>query len=342
MDVFNFEPEEFAEDYASNGFVHIPRGVAPGFLDYAQTFTRDSLSRESETSLSEWAFKNKKIQFLFDFPDLVDFESQVKYPVGDLAGLDRNNITLCERHIKVYDKNAPATPPPHKDRVASEVTVGIPLEIPENSHIILYPDHCREINAFASTALHRASLDDINLPERALAQVDPQVLQVWPGDVVFFRGSSMYHERVNPANTSLLYLKFNSLNLDPLAEDPATSIQRETSLREINHLSDAQLLRSKVMVSPRVEKISRHYTRLYWKELLQLFIWNEKEISIDEHELNLLRALGHERLRLAELLRRTGADGPNLADHIQTARRLIRVGALDLVFPKRKADDVSH
>lgn len=338
MKVFNFEAEYFFEEYARKGFVHIPGGVAPEFIDYALTFTRDALTREAETSLSEWTFRNKKKQFLFDFPERIDFHGDLKCPVADLAGIDRNNITLCERHIKVYDDTAPATPPPHKDRLASEVTVGIPLQVPENSYIVLYPHHLRDINPFASTALYRSSLAEDNLPELSLANVEPEILRVQPGDVVFFEGSSMYHERVNPANTSLLYLKFNSMNLDPLAEDPSTGLQREASLRAMQDLDDRQLLQSRIMVSPRLEKISRHYSRLYWKEILQAYIWNEKEITIDEYQLGLIKALGHERLRVFDVLRRNGVAGPDFTEHLNTLRKLIHLGALDLVLSQGEVD----
>lgn len=340
MKVFNFEPEEFYEEYARKGFVHIPGGVAPGFIDYALTFARDALARQSETSLTEWTFRNKKKQFLFDFPERVDFHGDLKCPVANLAGL-RGKVTLCERHIKVYDDTAPATPPPHKDRVASEVTVGIPLQVPENSYIVLYPHHQRDINPFATAALYRSSLAEDNLPELTLADVDPEILRVWPGDVVFFEGSSMYHERVNPANTLLLYLKFNSMNLDPLAEDPSTGLQREVSLRAIQDLDDSRLLQSRVMVSPRLERISRHYSRLYWKEILQIYIWNEKEITIDEYQLGLIKGLGHERLRVFDLLRRNGVGGPDFTEHLNTARRLIRLGALDLVLSEEEVAERS-
>ena len=54
------------------------------------------------------------------------------------AGLDDTNITLCERHIKVYEADAKAHVPPHKDRLASQLTVGIPLLLQRMDSFIGY------------------------------------------------------------------------------------------------------------------------------------------------------------------------------------------------------------
>lgn len=328
MKVFNFNPVEYQAEYAKNGYVHVAKGVDPEFLTFARTYARDAIDRDD--SLKEWHFKNKKSQFLFEFPPEVDFVGDLKQVVGEVAGMDRNSVTLCERHVKVYNDKAASNPPPHKDRLASELTVGIPLEVPENSYIVLYPDHCREVNHFASTAQHRASLRDEDLPETLLADVQPQEHRVWPGDVILFRGSSMYHERVNPANTSLLYLKFNSMGLDPLGEDPATIEARSYSELAISDLSDRALLQTQLMLSPRLERISRHYSRLYWREILQAKLWNEDDVYLDSEEFELLRALGHEHLRACDLLRRIGIDGADQHSRLPRLRRIISVGLVDI------------
>ena len=104
------------------------------------------------------------------------------------------------------------------------------------------------------------------------SEIEPVKVDVRPGDVVLFRGSSIYHERVNAANTTLLYLKFNSMRLDPIGEDPSTPVQREVSLNILSNKSDEQLLDSVIEVSPKLERISRHYTRLYWKEVIQAYV----------------------------------------------------------------------
>ncbi|MCW8194879.1 hypothetical protein F6455_08775 [Proteobacteria bacterium 005FR1] len=331
MKVFNFDPAQFSANYSSRGFVHIPDGVAPGFLAFARGFARDAVARDA--SLADWAIKNKKSQFLFEFSEDTDFVADIKDPVGAVAGVAGSQVTLCERHVKVYNDNAPPEPPPHKDRVASEITVGIPLEVPENSHIILYPQHHREINRFASTALHRASLRDGERPEQLLEGIEPEVARVWPGDVILFKGSSIYHERVNPANTSLLYLKFNTLGLDPLGEDPATQQQRNASLAAIKDIDDQALLSAPLALSSRLEKISRHYSRLFWQEILQANLWGETEVTLTPLEFALIQTLGHERVTSAALLARLGYGGGDLQEPLSKIRELVRNGLMDLVLP---------
>lgn len=331
MKVFDFDPAKFSSAYASHGFVHIPDGISPAFLDFARTFAREAVAKDA--SLADWAIKNKKSQFLFEFPDSTDFSADVRYPVGGVAGIDGSKVTLCERHIKVYNDKAPAAPPPHKDRVASQITVGIPLEVPDNSYIVLYPEHHRDINRFASTALHRASLRGGERPEQLLADVEPQVVKVWPGDVILFKGSSIYHERVNPANTSLLYLKFNGIGLDPIGEDPATQHLRNASLAAIEDIDDRTLLSAPLALSPRLEKLSRHYSRLYWQEILQANLWGETEVTLSPLEFALIQSLGHERMTSAALLARLGFDGPELQMPLASVRELVRLGFMDLVLP---------
>ena len=48
-------------------------------------------------------------------------------------------MTLSERHIKAYNDDVPAEPAPHKDRFASQVSMGLSITIPENSYLVLYP-----------------------------------------------------------------------------------------------------------------------------------------------------------------------------------------------------------
>ncbi|MDC0663129.1 hypothetical protein [Marinobacter sp. SS21] len=328
MNVFDFDPDDAAQAYQRFGYVHLKQGLNKAFLDYALNFLH---AAEAEAqSLEEWRFKGKKRQYLFDFPDDMDFDRAIRAVVGGVAGLPGERVTLCERHVKVYEGEAPSNPPPHKDRVASQVTVGIPLVVPDDSYLILYPEHYRDVNAYASTALYRTSLDEAQLPETQLAAIEPVKLDVPPGDVLIFKGASMYHERVNPANTSLLYLKFNGIDLDPLGEDPRTLPQRTASLDRLNHLADEQLLSQPMMVSPRLEKISRYYTRLYWTEVIQLNVWGEKEATIGEAELALLTRLDRG-LTAADLLTRMGLDDSEFGQFLPKLRRLINLGAIDLI-----------
>lgn len=330
MKTFAFEPARYAGDYAERGYVHIRQGINRDFLKFAL----DQLERlqAAEAKLENWEFKGKKSQFLFEFPEDGDWPLGVKAKVAAVAGLPAAKMTLCERHIKAYHATAPDSPPPHKDRVASQVAVGIALLVPEGSDMVLYPEHHREVNAFASTELLRRSLDEDALPEKLLAGVAPVRLNMRPGDVVIFRGSSIYHERHRPANTVVLYLKFNALGLDPLCEDPETAPRRAASLQLLEASSDRQLLALPAAPSPRLEHVARLYSRLGWKEILQAQVYGGKQFNLSEEDFRLLRATDGA-ATIAELLERLGYADVAYGKLIPAIRRLVRLQALDLLPP---------
>lgn len=323
---FRFAPAAHAEAFARDGYVHIPGGVDPAFLRYAVA------GWEAGAALPGFAFAGKKQQRLFDFPERGDWPDGVKDAVAAVTGLDRARLTLCERHVKAYDPNAAEQPPAHKDRVASEVAVGIPLVVAPGSTVLLYPDDELTINPFESTALWRSSLDDDRLPEVVLRGKRCVELDLQPGDCLVFRGSSIYHERSRPAGTVVLYLKFNAMRLDPLGEDPSTAVARARSLELLASCSDEALLDLPVDVSPRLLQVSRHYTRLYWQEVIQAYVGGQRELTLSEQELAALR-LADGRRTVREVIRRLGVPEPHLCDHAAMVRRLVARHALDLLDP---------
>jgi len=248
------------------------------------------------------------------------------------ASLPMDKFTLCERHIKVYESNAKAHVPAHKDRVAAQLTVGLPLNIPEGSHIVLWPDDQLTINPLNSTALWRTSLDEKDLPENVLKDIEPVRVYAEPGDVVLFRGNSIYHERENPANSEVLYLKFNAMRLDPIGEDPSTLMQQETSQEILTANDDEALLDFEIEVSPRLEKISRHYTRLYWKEVIQVYVGGEKEFNISELELDTIKKINGV-ITIRQAITNLGASEFEYLKHIPMIRRLAELKALDIRYP---------
>jgi hypothetical protein len=328
-DVFRFEPSAYAGEYAERGYVHVKGGVSPGFVQYALAQAKQLMGADAD--LKDWQFKGKKLQFLFDFPAAGAARdwSAMKDAVSALTGLARRRMTLCERHIKVYDAGAPESPPPHKDRLASEVAVGFPLLVAEGSHLVLYPGRHTEVNRFATTELHRRSLDADALPEKLLAGVEPVRIDMQPGDVVLFRGSSIYHERIRPARSIVLYLKFNALRLDPLGEDPSTPLARAAALAHLE-ASDEELLWLALEASPRLDRVTRLYSRLEWSEILQAQVWGEKEFCISERDLALIRAADGT-TPIAALLERLGCGKHEVPPALAAIRRLVRLQALDLV-----------
>ena len=326
MKVFSANAAEYNSEYRDSRIAHIKGGVSEEFLAFAQKFARDKVSNREE--MEEWEFKDKKQQYLFEFdggeacpPEVFDF-------VANVTGLPRDQITLCERHIKIYEDVANNNPPPHKDRVASQITVGIPLVVPDNSYIILYPDDHRTVNPFTSTALWRTSLDDKDLPENSLANIEPLKAHVQPGDVVFFEGNSIYHERVNPANTSLLYLKFNAMRLDPIGEDQSTLDQNKVSHDLLASKTDTELMDCRVEVSPRLENVRRLYTRLHWKEVIQANLVGHKEFTLCQTEADILMKISADELARDTLVR-LGVPNVEMLAHMALFRRLAELDAID-------------
>jgi hypothetical protein len=218
--LFRFAARDHAAQYEKDGYVLVKNGVTDDFLDY----TRDQLNRcarQAEDLSPKVEERRLKQQFLFEFrqEDVFDRAVELVTMVGELTGLPTSDLVLSERHLKIYRADAPQNPPPHKDRRATQVSVGIPLEIPSVSRLILYPYHQRGENRFDSYDEFRRSLSAAEQPENALKGIEPVVLDTRPGDVVVFWGSSMYHERMAAAGSRVLYLKLNALGLDPLGEN---------------------------------------------------------------------------------------------------------------------------
>ena len=325
--IFTFDPKDYSEEFAKNGYVLIKGGVDPEFLAIAKKQTE--AKEEAHKDLENWHFKGKKRQYLYDFEEW-DFYGGGFETLARTASFSVEKMTLCERHIKVYESNAKNHVPPHKDRVAAQLTVGLPLYIPEGSHIVLYPNDQLTVNPLNSTALWRSSLDEKDLPENVLKGIEPIRVYAEPGDVVLFRGNSIYHERENPASSEVLYLKFNATRMDPIGEDPTTISQQETSQEILAANDDQALLDFAVEVSPRLENISRHYTRLYWKEVIQAYVGGEKEFTISEMELETFKKVdGVKTVR--EVIANLGIPDPEHVQYVPMVRRLAELKGLDFL-----------
>ena len=331
MRIFNFEAREYSADFMRDGYVHIPGGVSPDFLTYALAFSDSKVAEEKGGEIEEKRIRGKKRQYLMEFPETSDFPGELYRSVAEVAQLNVDRMMISERHIKIYEDVAPADPPAHKDRLASEVTVGLGLRIPPESWLKLYPDTELTINPFQSTREWRDSLDEPDLPENRLADVEPVRIDMRAGDVVMFAGSSVYHERVNPANTWVLYLKLNAMRLDPLSEDPSTAPQRAASLEILATAGDEALLDRRVEVSPRLDHVSRHYTRNHFAEVLLAYITNEKKFTLSEEELRALLVIGDGTPTIRDVIHRMGHPFQTALEHMPMFRRLGQRGAIDFL-----------
>jgi hypothetical protein len=213
--VFNYDPGSARSQFERQGFAHLKGILSDRFLDYLGSFLDKSVRGET-WECEDRRIPGKKRQFLFDFPDDEDVR-EFRDGLARLTGIDRHSLTLSERHINVYDKNADPWPAPHKDRAASGVSIGMPIRLPLGSTVCVFPElnfgANREERAIYLTAGRSANACAVYQHESAV------LLNEEVGDLVCFLGSSMFHGRVNSADTAILYVKVNDEGRDPLGEN---------------------------------------------------------------------------------------------------------------------------
>jgi len=226
MRIFDFDPEQYREQYAEQGWIHVPEGVGAEFLRTLTDFVQEQFA---EHEVEGRGVHGTKTQAVYEFPVQSGFPDALFDVIAAVTGLERKGLTLSERHVKAYDDDAPADPPAHKDRLSSQVSVGLSIDIPQDSTLVLYPIDHREVNPFNVSPDLRASLTHDELPENCLHGASEVVIADRAGDVLMFQGSSTWHKRRNAAGAINLYLKFNDFGSDPLGEDPATPARREAT-----------------------------------------------------------------------------------------------------------------
>ena len=323
MKVFNFDPADYRAQWEEKGWVHVRNGVDPEFFAFLREFVDRSLEAHH---VEGKAIGGQKDQALLEFPDGVDYPGELFDVVATLCGLNREGMTLSERHIKLYDPEADPEPVAHKDRYSSQVSVGLSIDIPAESSLVLYPTDQRAENPFNVSPALLASLDPEEHPSVALKDAEELVIDDQPGDVVLFPGRSMWHLRRNPARATNLYLKFNDFGSDPLGEDPLTPKLREDTLAALANGNDLGGLVP--VAARRLDTLTRQYTR-EGGEVLQANVWEQKPLTLEPAEFELLqRADG--RRALAEVTREVSA-GAGQNGFERSIRRLAENGALDLV-----------
>jgi hypothetical protein len=238
--------------YQEHGWLHIPGGATPEFLQQPRTFCHQ---QTSEAVLHGVGIRGSKSQYLYEPPDKGDALDQLRQVGTALGGLDGDNFTLAERHIKHYEPDADPFPVAHKDRLASQMAIGVSIEVAEGSHLVLYPSVDREVNPFLTADL-RESLTPDRDPEVVLRNAPAVEVHDQPGDVIVFPGNSVWHLRRHSANTINLYFKCNDFGCDPLAEDPSTDLRSKTT-QDLIGTSDADIMRTFAVSSRRVEWMGR-------------------------------------------------------------------------------------
>lgn len=331
--MFTFDSRDYAPCFAAQDYVYIPQGLSEEFY---QLMCRQVDAYYDAHRLKEYA-RGDKQQALYDFPS-ADYQQQFLHMLADLSGLSADKLVISERHIKGYEPGAAPRPMPHKDRYATQLSVGFTVRAPEGSTLILYPEAERSVNQFSSWIEMKASLSPEQLPSVLLKDAPRIEIQDKPRDIILFRGNEIWHGRENGANTVMLYFKLNAFHSDPLGEDPRTEFFRQQS-QQLADWPDEPLLEAIPLLGRRVDYIQRRYT-CHWQELLGVVLYGESHFTIDEQELQLLRALdGQQSLRV--LLRCVAAPAQQ-QELLNKVRRLARRGVLDLLPPVAAGPEQTH
>jgi hypothetical protein len=323
MKIFSFDPAEKAVEYAAQGWVHVPGGATPEFCEYVCGLISASL----DEPLHGKGIGGSKEQLLLELPSDLKLRGDLLDPIACLTGLDPDRLTISERHVKMYSADAEAFPRPHKDRFASQVSLGISIEIPEGSHLVLYPEHDVEVNPLLRAGLVD-SLPEERRPEQTLVGAREVTLFDKPGDVIAFHGSAMWHLRRHCASTSIVYIKCNELGSDPLSEDPRTIARRERTFTLL--ATEDRFLDAVPRLSAAFESVTREYGRDLTHEWLNVNVWDQPPSMISELEFELLEqsTMG----RSVEAVVAEVAPGLDLRrPALDALRRLCLLGALELV-----------
>jgi hypothetical protein len=201
--------------FERNGYILLKDVLSQEFMAYLQEFL--ARSRKGEVAeTGQWRIGGKKQQFLFSFPS-EDVALKFRAGIADLTGLDESQIAISERHLKQYDKDAPEYPAPHKDRGASRISIGLPIDLGPDTSVCVFPTLDRSPNP-SERAVFMTSQDHPGLAEIYKSR-DAVLLHERLGDMVVFFGSTIYHERIRPRGTAVLYIKINNEGSDPLGEN---------------------------------------------------------------------------------------------------------------------------
>jgi hypothetical protein len=213
--VFISDPGRYRQDLIEKGYAHLKGILSPEFVEWLKDFHRKALDNAVGENKS-WHIAGKKRQFVFDFPS-AEAAEEFRSGMARLIGLNEAMFTISERHLKVYEPESNPWPAPHKDRAASQFSIGLPVHLSEGSTVCLFPSLDRQPNE-EERAIFLTPRDHPDLP-KIYESESAVMLNEKVGDVVIFNGSSLFHERVRAAGTAVLYIKVNDQRRDPLGED---------------------------------------------------------------------------------------------------------------------------
>ena len=205
----------YREQLERDGYILLKDVLSRQFMSDLQRYLARSRNGQVE-EYGKWRIGGKKHQFLYDFPD-AGIAERFRAEVAALTGLKPETFTISERHLKQYEDDAPDYPAPHKDRGASKFSIGLPIYLGPETSVCVFPTLDRTPNE-AERAVFMTAQDHPGL-EGIYASADALPLHEELGDMIVFLGSAIYHERIRPRGTSVVYIKVNDEGFDPLGEN---------------------------------------------------------------------------------------------------------------------------
>ncbi len=205
----------YHEQLKRDGFILLKDILSDDFMAALKTYLAQAKAGQV-AEYGQWRIGGKKQQFLFDFPTEA-MADQFRTGIAALTGLSRQGFTISERHLKQYDNDAPAYPAPHKDRGASKFSIGLPIYLGPETSVCVFPNLDRTPNE-GERAVFMTEQDHPGL-EHIYNSPDALPLHEELGDMIVFLGSAIYHERIRPRGTSVVYIKVNDEGFDPLGEN---------------------------------------------------------------------------------------------------------------------------
>lgn len=237
-----------------------------------------------------------------------------------VMGVEPQDLTLADLLLSSYGDTVGASPSLHKDRLASEIAVGIPLVLSPGSEFVHVTDGDPEPNPFESAGRYNRLLDTSELIGLRVAPLT--AVDVGRGDALMFPGSRWFHGRRNAAGTVVLYAKLNTLGLDPQGLDPRTRAARWRSLQLATNADAASLLTAEVTTAPQLVGLSSFRAPTGAELCIAELI--ERSVRLDAVEAELLRSIDGW-TPVARLQSRV----PSTSRLEALLRRLLRAGVLD-------------
>ena len=213
--MFKVDIAQHKQAFNRDGFVYLKDVLSDEFLAHMQNFLNE-IKAEQVKDLPANRIAGHKKQYKFEFPTRAD-AFEYRQALCALSGLDPEKAVLSERHMMIYDAASKDYPYPHKDRAASGLTVGFPVELPPETAVYLFPEMNREENLNEKATY----LDENDFKDPSDIYHLPQAIRIEQeiGDMIVFMGSTIYHARLKPSGTAMLYCKMNDVGRDPLGED---------------------------------------------------------------------------------------------------------------------------